>query len=85
MADPNITYFKPVGVGLKFLETVTLEIDEFEAIRLKDYMKKDQKLCAKEMKISQPTLNRTLLSARQKIADAIINAKAIRINKATKN
>jgi hypothetical protein len=31
------------------------------------------------MNISQPTFNRLILSARKKIADSIVNAKAIRI------
>lgn len=85
MSDPDVTYFKPVGVRMRFLETVTLEMEEFEAIRLKDSLKKDQIECAKEMNISQPTFNRILLVAREKIADAIINGKAIKINKSTKN
>jgi len=34
---------------------------------------------AKKMDISQPTFNRLLASARKKIADALVNGKAIRI------
>jgi predicted DNA-binding protein (UPF0251 family) len=33
------------------------------------------------MEISQPTLHRALLSARKKIADALVNGKAIKIEK----
>lgn len=79
--NPDIVYFKPAGVGLSILETCSLDADELEAIRLKDFLGKDQKVCAKEMRISQPTLHRILLSARKKIADALVNGKAIRINK----
>jgi len=80
-SNPDVIYFKPAGVGLKFLHEIILDLDEFEAIRLKDFLGKDQEICANEMAISQPTFHRLLLSARKKISDALINGKAIRINK----
>jgi len=78
-AEPNVTYFKPVGVPMNQLGQVILTVDEFEAVRLKDYEGLDQTRSAKKMKISQPTFQRLLLSARRKIADALANGKAIRI------
>jgi len=39
----------------------------------------DETAAAKKMNISQPTFNRLVSSARKKIADAIINGKAIKI------
>jgi predicted DNA-binding protein (UPF0251 family) len=77
--NPNIVYFKPRGIPLKELEEVILLIDEYEAIRLKDFEGLEQEECAKKMNISQPTFHRLVLSARKKIADAIINGKAIKI------
>ncbi len=56
-----------------------LTVDEFEAIRLKDFEGLDQEPAAKKMNISQPTFNRLLKSARKNIADALVNGKAIRI------
>ncbi len=79
--NPNITYFKPQGIPLRELKETLLEIDEFEAIRLKDLEGLEQEGCAKKMNISQPTFHRILLSARKKITDAIINGKAIKIIK----
>ena len=76
---PETTYFKPAGVPLRELEEVVLTVDEFEAIRLKDMERLEQEECAKKMKISQPTFFRLLNSARKKIADAIVNGKAIKI------
>ena len=73
-------YFKPQAIPLAELSEVMLTIGEFEAIRLKDKLGLDQKEAAEKMKISQPTFHRTLESARKKIADAIINGKAIRIH-----
>ncbi|MBU1252661.1 MAG: DUF134 domain-containing protein [Nanoarchaeota archaeon] len=77
--NPSVTYFKPRGIPLRELEEVTLPVEEFEAVRLKDLEGLEQKECAKRMKISQPTFHRAILSARKKIADAIVNGKAIKI------
>jgi len=77
--NPNVTYFKPRGIPLRELEEVILPVDEYEAVRLKDLEGLEQEECAKKMNISQPTFHRLVLSARKKIADAIINGKAIRI------
>jgi len=77
--NPNITYFKPQGIPLRDLEEIILNVDEFEAIRLKDLESLEQEECAKKMKISQPTFHRLILSARKKISEAIIKGKAIKI------
>ena len=55
-------------------------MEEFEAVRLKDYKGLDQNECAKKMEVSQPTFHRLLSSARKKISGAIIEGKAIRIS-----
>jgi len=77
--QPNVVYFKPRGIPLRELEEVVLAVDEFEAVRLKDLEGLEQEDCAKKMNISQPTFHRMVLSARKKIADAIVNGKAIKI------
>ena len=79
--DPEVTYFKPRAVPLSTLEEVDLGVDELEALRLCELKKLDQVEAAKKMKISQSTLQRILSSAHQKIAEALIKGKAIRINK----
>ncbi len=61
------------------LESVALSVDEFEAIRLKDLEGLEQTVAADSMRISQPTFHRVIESARRKVADALINGKAIRI------
>ena len=77
--NPDITYFKPRGIPLRELEEVILLVDEYEAVRLKDLEGLEQEECAKKMNVSQPTFHRLVLSSRKKIADAIINGKAIKI------
>ena len=76
---PEITYFKPAGIGIRELEESTLTFEELEAVRLKDLKKLDQEEAAKKMEISQPTFHRLILEARKKIADAIVNGKSIKI------
>jgi predicted DNA-binding protein (UPF0251 family) len=76
---PPITYFKPPGIRLSELEEVNLLVEEAEAIRLKDLEGLEQEDCAQKMNISRSTFSRLLDSARQKIADALLNGKAIRI------
>ena len=78
--DPEVTYFKPRAVPLSDLAEVNLAVDELEAARLCDLKELDQVEAAQKMKISQSTLQRILTSARQKIADALIRGKAIRIS-----
>ena len=78
---PNSSYFKPAGIRMIELKESVLTMPEFEAIRLVDLNEVSQEQAGKQMQISQPTLSRILKSGRKKIADAIINGKAIKIEK----
>jgi predicted DNA-binding protein (UPF0251 family) len=77
--EPGTTYFKPRGIPLVELQEVTLTVDEFEAVRLADLEGLYQEESAKKMKISRQTFGNIINSAHGKIADAIINGKAIKI------
>ena len=77
--EPGVTYFKPAGIRITDLEEVLLHFEEYEAIRLIDLEEIDQEQAGKKMQISQPTLSRLLKSARKKIAEAVIQGKAIKI------
>ena len=61
------------------LEEIRLLVEEAEAIRLKDLEGLEQEDCATRMQISRSTFSRILDSGRQKLADALLNGKAIRI------
>jgi len=76
---PDITYFKPAGIPLRALKEVRLSVEEAEAIRLKDLEGLEQEQGAERMNISRPTFQRVLAAGRRKIADALLNGKAIRI------
>ena len=77
--EPGTTYFKPKGVPLSDLEEVTLNVEELESLRLKDLEGKEQIESANIMNVSQPTFHRILLSARKKVAEALVKGKAIKI------
>ncbi len=76
---PKERCFKPLCKPLVELDDVYLNLDEFEAIRLTCLEGLKQEEAAKLMKISRPTFSRTLTSAHKKIADGLVNIKAIRI------
>jgi len=77
--NPQITYFKPQGVPMRFLEVVELTHEELEALRLKNIENLDQIKAAKLMQTSQSTFQRILASAYKKISEALIRGKAIAI------
>lgn len=76
---PSVSYFKPAGIRMAELEEVGLLVEEAEAIRLKDLEGLEQEECAEKMNISRSTFSRMLDLARRKVADALLNGKAIRI------
>jgi predicted DNA-binding protein (UPF0251 family) len=76
---PQVFHFKPAAVPLHMLEEVCLSVEEIEALRLKDLEGLEQEACAKQMNVSRQTFQRVLGSARQKIADALVNGKAIKV------
>ena len=76
---PNTAFFRPVGIPTNALQGVCLSVEEVESIRLKDLEGLEQEECAQKMRISRPTFHRILESARKKLADALINGKAIQI------
>ena len=79
--NPDITYFKPQGVPMRELEIVELTTEEMEAYRLRYINDLEQQEAADKMHTSQSTYQRILYSAHKKIADALINGKAIKIVK----
>jgi len=66
---------------MRELEIVELTTEEMEAYRLRYINDLEQKAAANKMHTSQSTYQRILYSAYKKIADALINGKAIKIVK----
>jgi len=79
--NPKVTYFKPQGIPMRSLEIVELTTEELEAYRLRHVNDLDQQAAAEKMNTSTSTYQRILNSVNKKIADALINGKAIKIIK----
>lgn len=76
---PSATYYKPAGIPMRELAEVVVTLDELEALRLADLQGLYQEQAAERMQISRPTFARVVESARKKVADALINGKALRL------
>lgn len=76
--DPRISQFSPRGRPGR-PDEVEVSMDEFEALRLTDFMGLSQKEAAKSMRISQPTFSRVLTKAHKTIANGLIKGATIKI------
>jgi len=76
--DLKISQFSPRGKPGR-PDEVDLTMDQFEALRLVDYLGLDQKEAAKSMHVSQPTFSRILKRARKLIASGLIQGATIKI------
>lgn len=77
--QPPVDFYKPMGVPLRHLETVSLSLDEFEALRLCYQEGLYQEQAARMMEVSRQTIGRILNVALAKIADALLGGKALKI------
>jgi len=77
--NPDANYFKPRGIPVDSLEEVDLTMDELEAVRLADLEGRYQEDAAKKMNVSRQTFGNIIVSAHKKIADALVNSKALKI------
>lgn len=76
-AFPETLEFSPMG---GYADAVDLSFDEFEAMRLIDHMGFSQEECSKQMDVARSTVASIYEAARKKIADAIVNGKALHIH-----
>jgi len=76
---PHANYFKPRGISLTRLEEIALTMEELEAVRLADLKGMYQEEAADCMNISRQTFGNIINAAHQKIADCLLNSKALKI------
>lgn len=76
---PLFTTFKPAGVIGDKLETIVLELDEYEAIRLADYEGFEHEQASEAMGISRSTFTRLVERARKKVASMLITGSKLTI------
>ncbi|QZT36774.1 DUF134 domain-containing protein [Halosquirtibacter xylanolyticus] len=74
---PMMKGYSPFGISCPKREKVVLNIEEYEAVRLIDYMHLKQAEAAEQMNVSRPTLTRIYDKARSKIATAFVEGKEI--------
>ena len=77
--NPEVSYFKPRGIPMYELEEIQLTVDEREAIRLADLLSLSHEEAGRQMGVSRATFGRITQQARRKLADALINGKAINV------
>lgn len=77
--QPLGLYLKPQGIPLRFLEEVCLTLDEAEALRLADLEGNHHEKSGESLGVSRATFGRIVESARRKVAEAIFQGKALRI------
>ena len=76
-SPPLFSVYKPAGIMRIDLQRLSLALDEYEAIRLADYLGLDHTEAAQEMGISRSTFSRLIEKARQKTARFFIEGKEL--------
>jgi predicted DNA-binding protein (UPF0251 family) len=77
--NPLANYFKPRGIPVADLDEIVLTMDELEAIRLADLEECYQEAAAQQMEVSRQTFGNIVKSAHKKIAAALVQGKALKI------
>ncbi len=80
LRPPMIKGLSVSGVRGRRINEINLLLEEYEAIRLLDYLLLNQEQAAERMQVSRPTLTRIYEEARQKVAAAFVEGRDIVIN-----
>lgn len=76
--EPEYDSFVPCGARTS--ERLILSVDEYETVRLIDYENRTQEECAAQMGISRTTVTEIYANARKKLADFLVNGRALQIS-----
>lgn len=60
-------------------KTIDITVDEYEVVRLIDYVGLTQQECARQMQVARSTITAIYDAVRYKISDSIVNSKAIKV------
>ena len=80
---PTLRGFKPMGIPYRMSQEITMNYEEYEAIKLADYKNMSQEEASKVMEVSRPTFTRIYELARRKVAEAFVEGKTLLIEGGT--
>jgi predicted DNA-binding protein (UPF0251 family) len=73
---PIVKGFRPLWIRANYRQSVTLQLEEYEALRLIDYEGLIHEEVAEKMNVSRPTVTRIYEQARKKVAIAIVEGRS---------
>lgn len=74
---PETSRFGPLDSAGGEREHIVMTVDEYETVRLIDLEGLTQEECAAQMNVARTTVQGVYNTARQKIADSLVNGKAL--------
>lgn len=76
---PETNQFGPLNPCKEDIETISMTVEEYEAIRLIDLEGLTQEECAEIMHVARATVQRIYVKARRKLADFLVNGNMLNI------
>lgn len=73
---PNDCGFHPLKT-MENNDSIQMTVEEYETIRLIDFLDYTQEDCAVQMEVARTTIQKLYTDARRKIADALVNQKSL--------
>ena len=73
---PVVKGFRPLWVRPNYRQAVTLQLEEYETLRLIDYEDLTHEQVAEKMNVSRPTVTRIYEQARKKLTQALVEGRS---------
>ena len=76
---PDINLFGPLNGKVAVGDFIIMTVEEYETIRLIDFEGMMQEECAARMNVARTTVQKIYNDARKKVAEALVNGRALKI------